>query len=193
MVLQNYLTESAVRIRDEVGSNVRLKRMLWVIACLAFVYIIFEFVDMIDAEQAEVDSLARKVASIESIGALSLWQARAQEQAKRRDELLTHCWPATSDGLASADLQTNIRTLLNRHGVTNARFNIAPAEQLGTDSWRIRAEITGKVKKEDLVPLLHDIENADNRLSIERASITFLRRDDTLNVLVTGCFSAVNV
>ena len=188
--VQHNLEEAVARFREEVLANRRMVRMLWLVVYLTLGYGIVGFLDLFDEKGAEIARLTERLAAVGSIEAKATWDTRVEAQQVTQSEFKTHCWPAANEGLASADLQTDIQAMISLYELSNTRLNVSSPEFADAQTWRIRAELTGKVGDENLIPLLNDIENSGPHLWLERASIVFSNRGNTLDFLIAACFYA---
>ena len=175
---------------EEVESNQRLHRMAWIIGLLLSGYLYFSVYDASARQVERLESLFVQSERITNIGSLELWQSRAAQQEVLQRELRTYCWSANSPQLASADIQTTLQRIINRYEIDYSRLTVASPEIWDDSLWRIRAQLRGKLDSgSHYLALLNDLEDLKRFIAVERVSLTSTGRGETIDMLVSVCFS----
>ncbi|MBO6596136.1 MAG: hypothetical protein JJ952_09865 [Pseudomonadales bacterium] len=174
---------------QEVNSNVRIYRLVWITALLVCAYVFFFFYDKSSMQSQVLSSLYAQSERSTRIGSVELWQTRETQQKTLKDALQEYCWVANNPPLASADVQTTLQRIISRYEIVNSRLSVATPEVVDESMWRIRAQLRGKLDSgSHYLALLRDLEDLRRFISVERVSLTSTGRGETIDMLVSVCF-----
>lgn len=176
------------RFQDELRSNPRLIRLMWLTGYFSALLIVFNLIDASEQLASRAQRMLNDLDRVGSIGTKDVWNDRLKEQKVYQSALLRHCGNANNAGLASADIQTVLQQLLVQYEMINSRLTISEPELAGGRLGRIRGQLTGRIEQGNLLPLLSRLEDPSHFFSIERLAITFNDRGDVIDLLVSSCF-----
>ena len=188
----NHLMVGGLRLirqfQEELRINPRLIRLVWLAGyCFALLFVA-GLMDTNDQLGFKAQKMLSDLARAGSVGNKEVWSDRLEQQKVYQSEMLRRCNNATNSGLASADIQTVLQQLLVRYELINSRLTVSEPELAGRGLGRINGQITGRVVKGNLLPLLDSLENPSYFFSIERLVITVSSAGDAIDLLVSSCF-----
>ena len=175
---------------EEMQRSQRLYRMSWVVGMLVCGYVFLSIFDASALQVERLENLYQQGERTASVGSIQLWQSRSAQQEELQEELRNFCWLANNPQLASADIQTTLQRIINRYAIVNSRLTVASPEIWDNSLWRIRAQLTGKLDSgSHYLALLNDLEDLKRFIAVERVSLTSTGRGETIDMLVSVCFT----
>lgn len=180
-------------LMEEISSNPRFRRMLWVIVYILFGYLMVTLYDANQVLRTQAAQLASEHGRTSELENPDLWKQRQISENQVREQLFNSCWQAPSAGIASADMQTVLQQLLVGFELTNSRLTLSEPEQYEMHDglvWLIRAQIRGRINRANVPLLVSALENRDSFFGIDR--LYFLEnRSGSLDMVVKACFREV--
>lgn len=187
--------ESTLKIiESELLSNLRLRRMVWLIGLILVCYVILglhEFNVSLGersiAMQSEISRIMRgaEVSSEE-------WWGRLEDEKRVQDHLIRSCWVAKDSRLASADMQTTLQQLSTAYDLKNSKLSLSNPEDLQLDearnAWLIRAQVRGRIPQPRLPSLVNALENSETRFFVSEMRFVEQRKSGTLDLTLSACF-----
>ena len=96
---------------------------------------------------------------------------------------------ASSIGLAQAEVQANVRQILNAFGPKLSSDPRPPAQVPGQPGlWRLPVAIRGPISQPQLASILWRVEGSDRLIVIDDLSITFIQRMPAVAMTVTAYY-----
>ncbi|MBO6702757.1 MAG: hypothetical protein JJ921_10470 [Pseudomonadales bacterium] len=178
----------------EVEANPRLIRMMWCIGYLLMGYIIVAIHDQNQMSRQALLSLQAEGSRLSGVPLQSTWETRLEEEELTRSKLLTRCWGARSERLASADVQTRIQEITTNNHLEKSRLTVSKPEAYELEvgqMWFLRVSISGRLYGRDLPPLIRDLEDEEAPFVIERVSFVDARGGGSLSMMVSTCFKKI--
>jgi len=150
--------------RSEYEKSLLLKYTVPAILLLLVLY-------LMDAlSKASNDRIIVQEEKIKGLQQQADWSKVSEESQLKAAELSSLLWEAETLELASADLQSELRTL-TKDRVIALRINMASPEPLVVPNiWKLSAEVTGKLLASQVPEMLLDIAKSEPALSIDRFS-----------------------
>lgn len=178
------------RFGEEVAINPRIVWMCWTILYLVLLYVGLATMDAKHRLEAKVFGLENERLKLESVGTLAVWNERIDSQQQIQQSIGASCGVAKEPQLSSADLQTTIQGIVNTYDIENSRLNLTEALALGKSDtfWRHRAQITGRMPRDQVLPMLVALESRSSHVAVERLVATFSDRGVVVDLLLSVCF-----
>lgn len=175
---------------EELAENQRLVWMIWGIGYLLVLYLIVGLYEYNQVLGDTYSRLEREAARMSGVQDEALWRERLDAEKELRDVLLGSCWSARSERLASADVQTRLQDITSENQLENSRLNMARAEVHELDPgvfWLIRANISGRIERGRVVPLVEALEAGDKHFVIEQLRYVHSKTGGSLDMTVAVC------
>ena len=172
-------------LRQQLRDNPRLRLGAWAIAAILAFYGWLLLGDAIDALRQDVNAEQNRLAKMRALAGQDIWRERAQQAAALKTSLLTELPEAQTPGLAQAELQTRLRTLLQDFGDAVNVEVAAPSAVEGAPGWiRIPATLsTSRLDFERIKRIVQAIEAQPALLRID--SLAIRNRSDTTQLTLT--------
>ena len=151
----------------------------------------FYAVDALEEANSEssryFDQLLRQEASHRSVEVQADWQALRDREGLRFAALDENIWVAESLELASADLQSALRTIA-RDRVVGSRIELVDPEPIAsTDLWIIRASLVGRLHTDEVIAFLAVLDSQEATLVTERLNY-YPNRGHSVDLQVVALF-----
>ena len=138
------------------------------------------------------EQLLRQEASHRNVRAQADWKVLVDRERRRFEALDEHLWMAESLELASADLQSALRTIA-RDRVVGSRIELADPEPLADgELWLVRASVSGRLQPDEVVAFLAAIGTREKRLITERLNY-YPNRGHSVDLQVVALFRLATV
>lgn len=195
--MMDQLAKSRVLVREysnafkkELDENQRMVSMIWGIGYLVILYLIVGLYEYNQTLAQKFSRLEKEAARISGVHDVSLWRTRLETEQTLHDALLDGCWSARSERLASADVQTRLQDITSEHELENSRLNMAKAESHEFDQgtfWLIRGNVSGRIDRGRVAPLVEAIESNDDLFVIEQIRYVHSKTGGSLDMTVAVC------
>lgn len=164
------------QMREEWGSNPRLRMGVAVIAAIAIVYVCLSLADWRRSLHEEYQQRTLQVYKMAALAGRNEWVLRADRAKTVEKAVLAEIPSVASVGLAQAEIQASIRQILNAFGpkmVSEARPAVPLAGHPGI--WRVPVAIRGPLSQAQFMEVLRRLEEGDRLVAIEESSISFVQ------------------
>ncbi len=179
--------ELFVPLRKSVHESPTLQYALPVIGVILAFYVVATLEEANSESERYFERLLRQEASHMSVEVQADWLALRDRESLRFAALDENLWVAETLELASADLQTTLRTIA-RDRVVGARIELTDPERLEhSDLWLIRASIAGRLEGDAVIAFLAALEMQEKTLVTERLSY-YPTRGRSVNLHVVALF-----
>lgn len=158
-------------IKTEWSENDRLQLMTKAVLAIMLLYVLVWLNDVRVAMHSEVSSKQRALARIERVQNEPFWYEREKEVLSQSVIFQNKLWKASSQGLAQAEIQALLRSMVDRNRMTNSRITLETVvtEQDGNAAipvWRVSAQVRASFRGPQLQKVLWDIANSQKLLTI---------------------------
>lgn len=182
------------KLAAEFHTNLRIRRMAWLIAYILVLYMILGLSDFntalrekTAAMQVEISRIARGSDTTEQI-----WTERLAAEETAQQQLTQSCWQAKNARLASADMQTELQQFYRTFDLANSRLALSDPEALelnnGIAVWVIRGDVRGRINLNRLPSLVNALESGENRFFLREVRFVRQRNSGTLDIMLAACF-----
>ena len=177
------------QLRTEFAENLRLRYGVWLVAAILLIYFALlqnERAQAVFASYvAEANRLSRTAALLERED----WPQLLAAEREAHDRLAALIWQAESEGLAQAELQSEVRRMVEAARLTGVliRTGISQPVPDMPDVWRIQMRVTGGYAQGAELRLLHAVATHPKRLVVDRLDIT--RTNSRLTLMVSAYFA----
>lgn len=183
--------EYAALFRGELRGNLNLQRMCWIVVFLLVTYVIFGFQQLSNQVIARSHKLQAELGRVSVASDQAVWQERLDWEQNLQEQLLSRCWTAKSETIASAEMQTVLQQLSTKHDLRRSRLQMAqPVEMLTGEKtvWVLRAQLLGGLEITAIPGLLDVIESRGNPFVVEQLRYQEGRGAGTIDLLISACF-----
>ncbi len=190
--LHKLLMPHWLQLQQQTGSNPRLRWMLWGILYIFFIYFALSIGDWRAEQQQAINQLQRTAIKLEQLESQTEWPERWEAEKAVGAQLQARLWKAKSAGLAEADLQNFLRTLMNVHEGEGLRLRLAPTEMVtvgGETLIKVSAEVSAMLDVTQIDNLMRAMAEHPRVLMVERFSYS-PQRSGVFSMLVTAYFSS---
>lgn len=150
-----------------LGTNRRLAALLLLIPGIALLHATLSVREAVDATRQQRAPLLARQARLAALADGVDWPARARAERAALDRLLAQLWHADSPELAAADLQTALQRVAATH-LSWSQLKLGTAVPLDDiRGWRIDAELTGRMKSDDVLALLQELAEHAPRIRVD--------------------------
>lgn len=160
--------------RDEFRSNARLR---WGVACAAaigFVYLCLVLGDVRRDLHEQYQQRTLQLYKMSALAEQEHWLMRARTAQVAEKALRAEIPSATTIGLAQAEVQTQMRQMIDAYSRRLTSDARAPAEVTGYPGlWRIPVTLRGVLSQRQVVSILRGLESSDRLIVVEEMSVTY--------------------
>lgn len=170
--MRGVLAENWKKLREELRANRRLR-----IGTIAIVGILALYAALVlnDWRRALAEEYRERTLQLYKVAALagqSQWPNRAQDAASIRRALQARIPPASSTGLAQAEMQTWMNQLLRGFGQQLTTESEPPTRVDASQGiWKIPMAVRGPLSSRQLLEILSKIEGAERMFVVEKITI----------------------
>lgn len=177
----------------ELRTNQRLRLACWLILLILCSYALLLMTDrqrLVAEEYGRLNAQAKKLAArtnrIE-------WQERAVAAKGIRVQLESTLFQAESRGMAQANVQSWLNSLIQKHQMSDARLQVKQAVDLSgyPDIRQVAATIEAPFYYSKFMALLYDLETDKRLLTIEQMDIVFQGKP-RFTLVVKAHFQAIS-
>lgn len=180
------------RLADEIRGNPRLQSGAVLIALLVFGWLYLVLVDWRDAKHSELDDARQRLAQVRGLAGQTAWMERANEADAVAARLSAEIPEIASPGLAQAEFQSWLRTLVDAQGGTLRLDVQAPVLLERPDNVvRVSATVSGALPPARAVQLINRIEGRTELSTIPILTIRDDGRNHALSLTVQGYYRLV--
>ena len=173
-------------LSNELRVNPRLRMGTALIVAICAAYALLEWRDQLDASKAEYRRVLGQLARVSSQQDQEQWRTRATEAAQARDAATARLWQNSSVGLAQAQVQDWLQTLLRQTAAKNFNLKVAeaeaaldataaaqqaPAAMQQQDLKLLRARVDFAAEPPVLLALLAALNDAHHRVVVESLNV----------------------
>ncbi len=190
--LHKLLMPHWLQLQQQTGSNPRLRWMLWGILYIFLIYFALSLGDWRAEQQQSINQLQRTAIKLEQLESQTEWPERWEAEKAVGVQLQARLWKAKSAGLAEADLQNFLRTLMSVHEGESLRLRLAPTEMVTVGSEtliKVSAEVSAMLGVAQIDNLMRVMAEHPRVLVVERFSYS-PQRSGVFSMLVTAYFSS---
>ncbi|QEY17335.1 hypothetical protein D0C16_15915 [Cellvibrio sp. KY-GH-1] len=190
--LHKLLMPHWLQLQQQTGSNPRLRWMLWGILYIFLIYFALSLGDWRAEQQQSINQLQRTAIKLEQLESQTEWPERWEAEKAVGAQLQARLWKAKSAGLAEADLQNFLRTLMSVHEGESLRLRLAPTEMvtIGSETLiKVSAEVSAMLGVAQIDNLMRAMAEHPRVLVVERFSYS-PQRSGVFSMLVTAYFSS---
>lgn len=190
--LHKLLMPHWLQLQQQTGSNPRLRWMLWGILYIFLIYFALSLGDWRAEQQQSINQLQRTAIKLEQLESQTEWPERWEAEKAVGVQLQARLWKAKSAGLAEADLQNFLRTLMSVHEGESLRLRLAPTEMVTVGSEtliKVNAEVSAMLGVAQIDNLMRAMAEHPRVLVVERFSYS-PQRSGVFSMLVTAYFSS---
>lgn len=179
------------RVHTEFGANNRLRLGAWSIAFILLLFLTLlqgeRMVVAYDAYAAAADRMARA----ERLLGGRDWSAAFEAERQRNEQLTDLFWRADTQGLAQANLQAALTSMLNQLEVRNSRIRSGVSEPVSEAPglWRIQAQVNIRYQQGAELQLLHQLATYPRKLIVDRLDI--VPQNSRLLLIVSAYFTGI--
>ena len=175
--------------REEWRSNPRLRWGVATVAAIALVYLLLVLIDWRRDLHDEYQQRTLQLYKMAALAGQEQWSVRAQSALTMEKSLQAEIPRAATIGLAQAEVQTNIRQILNAFGPklsSDSRPPVQVRSQPGL--WRIPVTIRGLVAQAQLLEILRRIESSDRLIAIDEFQMGFVQGQPNITMTVVAYY-----
>lgn len=167
------MTSSWHLLRTQLQENLRLRLGVWMILFVLVLYLALLLKDRNSELQDQYLEYTDKLNRLEEVADGKKWQERAQSARNMWADELKHFPSVESQGVARAGIENSLRAMLSKIGVIKPRVEIDQFRALSNlpGIMQLTAKIEGVFVPEQLVALLYELENQDQRGQVAKLQI----------------------
>lgn len=186
------------KINAEWQTNQRLQFMVYIIIATLMVYMLLWVADSIEQQSTKLSRQQTLLEKIKVIQNEPEWYERKKDAASYKVKLQSGLWQATSEGLAQAQVQAYLRSLISTYKLKNSRITLESVEerQLGNSEfyvWRVSAQVRASFQKDQLQKLLWSINTNPKLITVRTLNFALNKNKNSysnLTLFVDGWFEA---
>lgn len=190
--LQKLLLPYWLQLQQQAGANPRLRWMLWGVLYIFLIYFALSLGEWRAGQQQGINQLQRTAMKLEQLESQTEWPQRWVAEKEIGAQLQQRVWKAKTIGLAEADLQNYLRSLVNNHNGDGLRLRLAPTETVvigGESLFKVSADVSAVLNIAQIDNLMRSMAEHPQALLVERFGYS-AQRSGQLNMLVTAYFSS---
>lgn len=175
------LTESFSALLTGIKVNPRLRRGLWLVVGIVWLYVVLLLRDEARVAQSEHQALAKKVARIELQSRQTEWTARVEPLQAVQIQLESRLWREGTVGLAQAAFQdwlnqaallsnltrTVISVAAQDENTPDKNATVKPESNLDSESWKVSAKVGFDFTPRGFYAFMGRLEGHDKQIIVE--------------------------
>ncbi len=177
-------------LRAEIADNSRLRGGLWLILFLVATWVSLVWSDFNLDLYKSTRNLERDLISLQEMEPVTVWNERASAAESRLASYQKSIWRADTPGLAAAQLQAELNTLVSKDDKSSLLIKVAVPQKLEgyPNLFRIRASIGANLFADQLVKTMGNIELNQLRLNVEQLGLKKSGTRWSMALIVTAYF-----
>lgn len=182
------LTAVLGQARAELAGNLRLRYGVWLVVAILLVYVALAQNDRAQAAFASYVAEANRLSRTAALLEREDWPQLLAAERETHGRLAALTWQAESEGIAQAELQNEVRRMVETARLNNVLVRTGVSQPLPglPDVWRIQMRVTGGYVQGAELHLLHAVATHPKRLVVDRLEIT--RTNARLTLMVSAYF-----
>ena len=182
------LTAVLGQARAELAGNLRLRYGVWLVVAILLAYLALAQNDRAQAAFASYVAEANRLSRTASLLEREDWPQLLAAERETHGRLAALTWQAESEGIAQAELQNEVRRMVEATQLNNVIIRTGVSQQVpGLPAvWRIQMRVTGGYAQGAELQLLHAVATHPKRLVVDRLDIT--RTNVRLTLMVSAYF-----
>ena len=174
--------------RAELAGNLRLRYGVWLVVAILLAYLALAQNDRAQAAFASYAAEANRLSRTASLLEREDWPQLLAAERETHGRLAALTWQAESEGIAQAELQNEVRRMVEATQLNNVIIRTGVSQQVpGLPAvWRIQMRVTAGYAQGAELQLLHAIATHPKRLVVDRLDIT--RTNVRLTLMVSAYF-----
>jgi hypothetical protein len=127
-----------------------------------------------------------QIERLQKLADKDVWIERLQNVTRHKQEIKARLLSAESRGLAQAQVQTKLYTLLQQQEIKQRRVNVSPPVPLAKLSgvWQVEATLEGDYLRQPLVKILLELESAKYLVSVEHLEMNSYGKRKRFNMTI---------
>ena len=174
--------------RAELAGNLRLRYGVWLVVAILLAYLALAQNDRAQAAFASYAAEASRLSRTAALLEREDWPQLLAAERETHGRLAALTWQAESEGIAQAELQNEVRQMVEAARLNNVLIRTGVSQQVpGLPAvWRTQMRVTGGYPQGAELQLLHAVATHPKRLVVDRLDIT--RTNVRLTLMVSAYF-----
>lgn len=172
----------------EFADNLRLRYGVWAIAAILLIYLALLQNARLQAAHADYAAEATRLQRAATILERDDWSQLLADEREAHGRLEQLIWRAESEGLAQAQVQSELKRIVEAAGLRNVLIRSGTSQPLAAlpDVWRVQIRVTAGYSPGGELQLLHALATLPRKVVVDRLEIT--RSNSRLALLLSAYF-----